>query len=353
MHAIEIESAAALEKLRPDWIKLWARSASAGPFQHPDWLLSWWRHVGRGQLWTLEVRDGSALVGLAPFFIYCDEVRGIRQATLLGNGISDRCDILVDPDVQDVENVVFDHFARRGDRWNCFDFRDLPVDSPLICAMRERFDVSVENDSGCVVLDLGLARCSDAQLGPPRLLADLRRQRRRARYLGELRIKAAGLDDLSMAQNGLFALHACRWCARGESGVLDNPSLEAFHREVAERFVRSGWLRLYCLYFGEQIVAANYGFFLKRRAYYYIGGFDPQFANLSPAGILLQHAISAASTEGALEFDFLRGGEPYKYRWGGHDRPQYRVRSPASHQPPSLEKAHAVSIDTKAPKICT
>ncbi len=57
--------------------------------------------------------------------------------------------------------------------------------------------------------------------------------------------------------------------------------------------------------------------------YYYLGGFDPDYAALSPGALLVGHAIEAAVREGAVAFDFLRGREAYKRRWGARDTPTY------------------------------
>ena len=40
----------------------------------------------------------------------------------------------------------------------------------------------------------------------------------------------------------------------------------------------------------------------------------------------IEHAIQ----EGCVEFDFLRGAEPYKYAWGAADRQQWRLTIHAS-----------------------
>lgn len=38
------------------------------------------------------------------------------------------------------------------------------------------------------------------------------------------------------------------------------------------------------------------------------------------------HAVEEAARDGAEKFDFLRGGEPYKYRWGAKAETNYRRR---------------------------
>jgi CelD/BcsL family acetyltransferase involved in cellulose biosynthesis len=76
---------------------------------------------------------------------------------------------------------------------------------------------------------------------------------------------------------------------------------------------------------GEHVVAALYGFVRGRKFYYYLGGFDPAFARYSPGSLLIYHAMQQSRSAGLRWFDFLRGAEPYKYRWGAVDQPQYAI----------------------------
>ena len=117
------------------------------------------------------------------------------------------------------------------------------------------------------------------------------------------------LDDL-------FRLHEARWRSRGEAGVLADPAVQEFHRDAAPALAAEGMLRLYRMRIGEAVAAVYYGFAWRGRSYAYIGGFDPEMPRLSPGALILRHAIGAAIAEGCAEFDFLRGGEGYKYAWG-------------------------------------
>jgi len=69
-------------------------------------------------------------------------------------------------------------------------------------------------------------------------------------------------------------------------------------------------------------------FCVKRRGYSYIGGFAPEFAQLGAGRLIMNAIIDQAAAEGATEFDFLRGQEDYKLRWGGKIVQQYRVALP-------------------------
>ena len=55
-------------------------------------------------------------------------------------------------------------------------------------------------------------------------------------------------------------------------------------------------------------------------------GLDPAaFAALSPGVVLTAAAIERAIDLGRAEFDFLRGDEEYKYRFGAIDHSIYRL----------------------------
>jgi CelD/BcsL family acetyltransferase involved in cellulose biosynthesis len=83
-------------------------------------------------------------------------------------------------------------------------------------------------------------------------------------------------------------------------------------------------LRLYALLINDRILAVYYGFLSKGRAYYYLSGFEPEFEKYSLGTLIVGHGIEETIREGANEFDFLRGQEAYKYKWGAQDRFNYR-----------------------------
>lgn len=325
MHLVEIVSTVALEALRSEWAALWDRCGHASLFQHPDWLLPWWRHLGGRGLWTLAIRSGDGLVGVAPLFIHSG-ADGRRQVTLIGNGVSDSCDILVDQETPRAARLLLEHLAARAGDWDACDFRDLPATSVLLAQIPGRLAATRQEDTPCLVLDLGQARSDLVDTVPSGVLRKLRQGQRRATARGGMRIDMADAQTLESSLTALFALHASRWAERGEAGVLGAPAVEAFHREVADRLLHRGWLRLYRLHVGDELAGVLYGFQPRDRFYSYIGGFDPRFNACSPGALLLEHAIFEAVRAGGREFDFLRGAESYKYRWGARDRAQYRVR---------------------------
>jgi CelD/BcsL family acetyltransferase involved in cellulose biosynthesis len=112
----------------------------------------------------------------------------------------------------------------------------------------------------------------------------------------------------------LFALHRARWGSK-RSDFGDTP----FHRELAREALERGWLRLWLLELDGRPVAAWHGFRVESVASYYQAGRDPALERLSVGFVLLAHSIRSAIAEGASEYRFGRGDEPFKSRFTSVD----------------------------------
>jgi CelD/BcsL family acetyltransferase involved in cellulose biosynthesis len=302
-----------LGALEPAWWDLWRRARSATPFQTPAWLLPWWRYFAPGELATFAAWQDGRLVVLAP--LYLEHGARERRILPLGVGISDYLDILIDPDLEAAARGMFLDAAVRqcpaGAQWH---FEELPASA---AALRLEPPPSVldttERQSVCPVLNLSQPISAGLQ-------RRLRRGERRARRLGGVSIR--DVDDCAIDRflDSLFSLHSARWQQNGEGGVLGDRTVQAFHRAVLPALAEIGVARLFELRIGGAVVACYYGFFDRRRAYAYIGGFDPRFSAVSPGNLMIAHAIADAKREGGTEFHFLRGRESYKYEWGAQDQ---------------------------------
>lgn len=327
VHAIT--TLAELEQLEPEWLELWSR-CGVTPFQSPAWLLPWWRHVGEGELLALALRLEGRLVGLAPLYIYTHPDTSIRHLFLLGTGTTDYLDALFEKGLEhDGVSAVLEHLNTRRDQWDVCDFQQLRPASPFtqVQCPREWTDETGAHEP-CPVLRLpDTAEGLDEAL-PSRMQQNVRYYWRRARKAGEVGIERATEATLERFLGELLRLHRARWQARDMPGVLADNGVQAAHEETVSALQSLGVLRLYALTLNGRIIATYYGLLDARgpesRAYYYLGGFDPEYKALSPGTLLIHHAVREAVAEGAASFDFLRGQEKYKYLWGAEDTPTLR-----------------------------
>jgi CelD/BcsL family acetyltransferase involved in cellulose biosynthesis len=307
-----------LQAITPAWWDLFRRAPAATPFQSPAWLVPWWQAFAPGELFTIAVECGTALVGLAPF--YREDGALGRRLLPLGIALSDYNDVLLDPDhgPEAGAALISEGFDHSGS-WDLWEWEELmPGAAALTLALPEGCCVELLPQSACPVL--GLSAASLAECLPKGKRRKLNLARNRAARRGKVTIEPAGGPRLDRALDELFRLHRARWESRGKAGVLADDSVQRFHRTAASNVDAAGLLRFYTVRFGEEVVAGYYGFHHGTRAYAYVSGMAPDYEFESPGAIVMAHAIEQALQEGACEFHFLRGQEPYKYAWGAVDR---------------------------------
>jgi CelD/BcsL family acetyltransferase involved in cellulose biosynthesis len=306
---------------RAEWSALCERSTCT-PFQRPEWLLPWCRWLAPGPPWLVTVTAGERLAAFAPLVMQSSD--GRRVVGLLGAGVSDHLDALVERGrEQDSGACILQHLAKRRDQWDVCELDDLASTAALAVApapagwgdAREPAEPSprITWDGG------GGGRWESAV--PHHQLARLRKYRRRLERDSGAELACTRDGGWSGPLEDLFRLHDERWRSRGGAGVLADPRVRAFHRDVAEGFAARGALRLYRLVARGASLAAIYGFVEKDTLFCYLQGIDPAAAHLSPGTVLLGMVLEDAAREGLAAVDFLRGREAYKYAWGATDVP--------------------------------
>jgi CelD/BcsL family acetyltransferase involved in cellulose biosynthesis len=296
------------------WNDLALRVPDACYFQSADWVLAWWETVAhhapaRVALWR---DDGGTLRAVAAVALDRERVHRrapitLRVARIAGSGpgAGDHCAPLIDPATpQLVSSVAAWMEAAAGGRTLVLD------------AAGERFFGSrahrVERVE-CPRLDLvelperlGRSRNFRAQLG------------RFARRLDAAGVvctwRAPGAFDASIV-DALFDLHHRNRDDRGQRTSLDH-ALHALCRASAARAAEHHGPAGVVATKGDEIVGVLFGFQWGDWFGAYQSGWDPAYAPLSIGSVLVANAIREAAAHGARTFDFLRGAEQYKYRFG-------------------------------------
>ncbi len=318
-HIEIIESLAQLSATSGEWWALWHAVPHATPFSSPAWLLCWARHYAPERTRAIAIREHGVLVALLPFFTW-------RGALLLaGTGPTDYGEALVLPGREELADVLLQTLIAQAEALGCarVDLQQLAVDSPVLRAQAPE-DWRSETHEGDVC-SVACARGEDGMACVSRALhADLRRSLRKLSQEGEVELGGARAGELRSAARTLEWLHGRRWRQRGETGKLADPLLCAFLRSLIPELDRAGLLRFCRLKCGQRPLAAALVMQCGEAAHFYLTGFDPAWSRYSPGLLTISEAMRAAFAEGAKEFHFLRGREPYKYRLGAQDRPRFR-----------------------------
>ncbi|MBI5643570.1 MAG: GNAT family N-acetyltransferase [Deltaproteobacteria bacterium] len=320
-----IATLSGLEEIRDEWTELWKKCGWATPFQAPQWLIPWWRHFGKEGLFTVTVRTGGRLTGLAPFFIY-SPLSDIRRMIFIGTGISDYLDILFEPgSAEIVAEAILDRLLKSASMWDRCELDELRAGSPLLTLKApEGFDIRISDADICPFIKLP-QRAGELYSGlSPKYRRKVSKGKREMAATGGLRVEEACKATLREFLTDLFALHGARWGGEGLPGVLSDNNLQRFHFDAAEGLYDIGCLRLHRLVFKGENAAALYSLIKGGQVFCYLSGFEPKFGRFSPGRYLMAYAIERAIEEGFEIFDFMRGGEPYKYFWGAVNRVNYR-----------------------------
>lgn len=325
----EIRDLGALEAMAEEWRDLCDVCSFSTPFQRPEWLLPWCRHFTPSPLWVVALRRSGRLVGLAPFFIYerpCWSSGANweeRALALLGSGNSDYLDVLLEPGSENQAlAALFTVLASHADRWDVCDFEQIRPNSPILTVpLPDGWTGEERALSPSPILELPERSEDLVTLLPPKQLKNLRQARRRGERLGSLQLVAANESNRETLLSTLFQLHRARWQSRGLPGVLEDPTIQAFHRDAAAGFASRAALALYGLSLDGRTIGVFYGLQEKQGLYFYLHGFDPEWSWCSPGVLLIGFGIEEAVRRGATFLDFLGGNEEYKYHWGAVDQP--------------------------------
>jgi CelD/BcsL family acetyltransferase involved in cellulose biosynthesis len=327
----------------------WERLAGGVPFRSWTWLAHWWRHYGpqseteslRTRLATLCVfDDADALVGIAPWYLDCSAMRG-RALRPLGSGevCSDYLSILCQPGREEaVVAAVADWLVENaaGDepdavRWDLLQLDGIDANDRTMARLVDHLSAA-----GCSVHRRSQANCWRLDLPTTwddyfaSLGKHLRRDvRRLERELGAGRVAlhvATRLDELPRAMEILVDLHQRRRTMLGERGCFASARFAAFHRDVAAELLRCGQVQLYWLEIDGRPAAAEYHLVGDGMLFVYQSGIEPQLLEYKPGYLINLMILRRAIEQGYRAYDFLRGDEPYKARFGAQPRPSLELR---------------------------
>ncbi len=323
MEIIEAHTTEGLVALRDDWNALLEACPEATVFQSWEWNVAWWRAFGAGhRLCLVQVWEQQRLVGLAPWCLRRVPGTPLRRLTFLGTKVSDYLDVLAVPEqAEAVGSALFSYL----DATRSYDLVDWPELRPaaLLQQMLERSGPARAGWTGvwqpqeaCLAVALPPTwEAYVAQLGKLRRNLNYYRRLLERQY-ASVEFRLATREELPEAMEALFALHQQRWQRRQLPGHFGSPRIQAFHRQVADRFQARGWLRLYLACVEGRIIGVEYGFRFRDRYASYLGGFDPAWQRYRVGTLLIGAAIRQAIAEGCPIFDWLRGPEPHKVAWG-------------------------------------
>ena len=310
------------------WNALVQQSIADTPFSHYDYLSEWWNTLGGGEwkqaeLVLVSASENDQLIGLAPLFIA--EYDGHQALLLVGSiEISDYLDLIVrEQDLHRFLSGLLDFLSSSSPApWSAIDWYNIPDSSPTLAALKaesEKRGWSHHEEIYHPTPRIPLNGSFEEYLSrlDKKQRHEIRRKLRRVEESGRSNFyvvdKAA---DLAPELEAFFEL------------MIQDPSKADFlHPAMREQMtvtIRSahqqGHLWLGFLEVDGVKTAASLNFDYKNKLWGYNSGVSRTHMELSPGWVLLAYTIQWCCDNGRYEFDFMRGDEEYKYRFGGVNR---------------------------------
>jgi CelD/BcsL family acetyltransferase involved in cellulose biosynthesis len=111
-----------------------------------------------------------------------------------------------------------------------------------------------------------------------------------------------------------------------EKKAFLKPTMREQMRDTMRCAFEAGCLHLAFLEIDGEKVSGYFSFYYLNRLWVYNSGLNRDFNEFSPGWVLLGYLLQWANENKLDEFDFLRGDENYKYKFGAIDRAVVRVR---------------------------
>ncbi len=290
-------------------------------FVLPGWLRVWWQVFGSGAgLYLRTVRQGGRIVGIAPLLV--------REgaASIVGSpDVCDYLDFVVAPGAEgDFFAAVLDDLRRQGiDR---LDLRSLRPDSVAVThlldiAREQKCDVRCQLED--VSLDLALPSTWDEYLA---ILTTKQRHesRRKLRRLWEEgNVDYRTVEDTGAVHGIMDTFLKLFSGSREDKARFMTAKVASFFRLLADTMAEAGLLRLGILELGTVPAAMVMCFDYNDCVYLYNSGYDTNYSSLSVGILSKVLCIKDSIQRGRKRFDFLKGGEAYKYQLGGTEIPLY------------------------------
>ena len=293
-------------------------------FVLPGWLEVWWQVFGSDfQLFLRAVRQEEKIIGIAPLL-----VKG-KTASIIGSiDICDYVDFIIIPGMEkDFYHVLLNDLRQNG--ITQLDLRPVRPDSTAFAnlvtlARHWKYEVLCYKEGISVELDLPATWDEYLALLTKKQRHEVKRKLRRLWEADNVEYHCIKVNQ--EVKNRMDTFLKLFSLSQEDKANFMTPQMESFFRLLAETMAKLGLLRVGIIEVNELPAAMIMGFDYNNTMYLYNSAYDPNYNSLS-VGLLCKVLCLKESIERAKKkWDFLKGGEHYKYQLGGREVTLYRCQ---------------------------
>ncbi len=322
-----IEGDAVFRQLGPVWDGIAASAVTTTPFQRLAYQQAWWKHLGPGQLFTMAM-------GYQPEQVQAIGCFYLLDGRLYFNGCveeTDYLDLIAPASLAAAAwEGVFDMLeSETFPAWRGLNLCNIPEDSPsrtilAKLAAQRGYYFSSSVQEVCPIIPLPQTFDDYLVALDKKQRHEIRRKLRRAQAAAVHVRQVQSAEELAPAVDEFLRLLRLSMVEKDD---WLNAGRRALFHDIAAACFKDGTLQLLFLQQAGANAATLFNFDYNGRIWVYNSGMDiVEFGQLSPGVVLTAEAISLAIASGRDTFDFLRGNEEYKYRFGAQDTTIYQIQ---------------------------
>ena len=316
--------------LEKAWNDLLVHNPVQVPFLRHEYQRIWWNHRGGGEwpetkLLLISMEENGDLKGIAPLF-FAPSFEGTPSLLNLGSiEVSDYLDLICrQENLDQFCNRLFTYLDQMpSPAWKKLHFFNILNGSPTILAMEKaaqkagwKFENTCLQHSPVIPLpgnwETYLAGIDKKQRH------EIRRKMRRLEESG-IPYRWYIVTDRNTLNDEINAFIELMSQDEKKAEFLTSEMVN-FLRDAIQCAFDAGCLNLAFLEINDQKAAAYLSFDYLNRLWVYNSGLNRNLNEYSPGWVLLGYLLQWTIANNYQEFDFMRGNEDYKYRFGAVDR---------------------------------
>ena len=324
---LEVHSFQEFLNLKDKWNTLLERSENDTIFLTWEWLKLWLETFQKdSKLCILLGYIGqNELVGIAPLMVRKRIMLGlsVRSVEFIGSGDEVSPDqisfIVLEGDKRNFQHAVLEYFRKKPAEWDILHFRDIRKNEELPQDILEVFKVEqsyYEPNAVCPYVELPNTWEEYAPKLSRKFRYNIGRNEKILRNNYDIEFSTEiGPETFEQIWDKFIEIHRKRMVEKKTVGFSMEDIFWNFHKKVAKKCLEKGWLFMGILKANGNIIACQYGFIYNKKVFFYQVGMDAGFDKYSLGSIVIASMIKESIKRGCLEYDFLRGDEPYKFHW--------------------------------------
>lgn len=316
--------------LREEWNNLLKKSNQDCFFLTWEWTYIWWKELRNdSKLYILLALEEDKIYGIAPFVITSKKVFKLlkmREIKFLGQGEpadSDYLNFIICPEKEEeIISLFVDYLKKNKNDWDAIDLTDILDDSFLVAVFcrnlkKKKLAFSVDRipESSPYII---LPDTWDNYLNSigSKTRYNLRKFDRRLR--NDYQVEFKKIDSKELIEdnfNKFMEMHEKRWEGKGEFDYLSMPYFDKFNLELMKLTLEKEWLEFYVLVINNREEGYLYGFNYNGKIYGYQASISSYYAKYGIGMLQISYWIKNSIERKLLEFYFLSGDEPHKYKF--------------------------------------